>query len=318
MKSAEHPPPADAAVARFLTELYGRGLARTTIEDYRVDLDSLVAWMAREALTWPELTPARIGSYVDGVCRRQVRSGPRRGLPLHAGTIYGHVTRLRVFVRTLVADGVLLLDPVRNLVAPQSRALCGRGLFSESEVTRLLAAVDTAALLDLRDRAIVSVLYGTGLRRGELVALDLVDYDPDPGELVVRQGKGRRDRRVPVGPTVVADLTAYLTRARPQWVGRSGDVALFVTTRGRRLGPGGLDARLLLAQERAGITPRRRAHALRHACATHMLARGADVRSIQELLGHTSLDTTAQYTQVTLTDLRQVLARAHPREKRSW
>jgi integrase/recombinase XerD len=175
-----------------------------------------------------------------------------------------------------------------------------------------MAAPFPGSVLGKRDRAALETLYGTGIRRGECVRLDLTDLDLGQGVLLVRDGKGRKDRFVPVAGRAALALDLYL-RERPALVSDPREGALFLSRFGRRLGKVGLAA--LVARHALAARVSAHPHALRHACATHLLKGGADVRHVQELLGHKSLQTTALYTRVGVEDLRQVLARCHPRER---
>jgi integrase/recombinase XerD len=162
-----------------------------------------------------------------------------------------------------------------------------------------------------RDRAVLELLYGTGLRVGEASRLDVPDLDLREGVLLVRNGKGRKDRVVPVPGRAAAALDVYLLEARPD-LARLYDPALFLSTFGVRLGAPGM--RLMIKKHGRAIGARLTPHTLRHTCATHLLRGGADIRHVQELLGHRSLATTALYTRVAIADLRAVIARSHPRE----
>jgi integrase/recombinase XerD len=169
--------------------------------------------------------------------------------------------------------------------------------------------------LGRRDRAILETLYGTGIRRGECCRLDLMDLDLSEATLLVRNGKGRKDRLVPVPGRAALALDLYLRETRPDLVRDSREMALFLSREGRRLHPTSLNLLVCKHGRAARIPVRPSVHGLRHACATHLLAGGADVRHVQQLLGHRSLETTAVYTKVDVKDLRTVLARAHPRER---
>jgi integrase/recombinase XerD len=167
--------------------------------------------------------------------------------------------------------------------------------------------------LCLRDRAILETLYGTGIRRSECVRLDVKDLDLAEGLLLVRNGKGRKDRLVPVPGRAAAALDEYLRGCRPRLLQDLREEALFLSLRGRRLEVTGLRGLVGRHARAAGIGRPVSVHALRHAYATHLLRGGADVRHIQELLGHAQLETTALYTRVVTSDLREAIGRAHPR-----
>jgi integrase/recombinase XerD len=170
-------------------------------------------------------------------------------------------------------------------------------------------------VLGRKDRAILETLYGTGIRRGECCRLALVDLDLSEATLLVRNGKGRKDRLIPVPGRATIALDAYLRDTRPELVRDSRELALFLSREGRRLDRTSLNLLVWKHARAAKIPDRPSVHGLRHACATHLLAGGADIRHVQQLLGHRSLETTAIYTKVDIKDLRTVLAWTHPRER---
>jgi site-specific recombinase XerD len=200
-------------------------------------------------------------------------------------------------------------NPARALSLPKSTSL-PRGILSIPQARRLMAAPFPGSVIGQRDRAILELLYGTGLRLGEVARTDVTDLDLPSGLLLVRNGKGRKDRLVPICGAAAAALDSYLRNSRPELVARI-DSALFLSRDGARLGAAVLRARIQYYGRRLGVrlTP----HALRHSCATHLLRGGADLRHVQALLGHRRLTTTALYTRVAISDLRAVVARCHPR-----
>ena len=167
-----------------------------------------------------------------------------------------------------------------------------------------------------RDLAILEMLYGTGIRASECVNLDMGDVDLRQGVLTIRRGKGRKDRLVPIPAQAKLAIERYLSNARPEIVPGKNETALFVSKDGGRLRAAGLRAMVMRRAKGAGISPRVYPHLLRHTYASHLIDGGADVRHVQELLGHESIDTTAVYTHVALADLERLIKR-HPRKKRS-
>jgi site-specific recombinase XerD len=236
------------------------------------------------------------------------------GQGLATATQAAYMGAVKRFFAFLKARGMVLTDPARDLALPTSQRL-PRRVLSESQAERLVAAPAAGSILGRRDRAILETLYGTGIRRGECLQADVMDVDLAEGVLLVRDGKGRKDRFVPVLGRAAAAIDAYLADARPMLVKHAAEVALFLSALGRRLSRAGLALIVERHAKAAGV--RAHPHALRHACATHLLRGGADVRHVQELLGHRSLATTQLYTHVGVEDLRDVMMRTHPRE-RSW
>lgn len=237
------------------------------------------------------------------------------GQPLSVATQAARLGAVKAFLRFLAQAGYLVVDLGATLELPRvPRPL--PTVLSEDQVLRLVEAPDLDTPTGVRDRAILELLYGTGLRNGELGKLRLPELDWERSLVVVREGKGKKSRVVPVGDEALAWLEEYLLRVRPQWVSSPREEHVFLTRRGQPMARGTvvtLVTRWAKTAGLPGVTP----HTLRHSCATHMLARGAGLRYLQTLLGHSSSITTEHYTRVELTDLRKVLARCHPRERRS-
>jgi site-specific recombinase XerD len=187
---------------------------------------------------------------------------------------------------------------------------------TQAEACRLVETPSPHTGVGQRNRAILETLYGTGVRLSECVRLELTDVDLGEGTLLVRSGKGRKDRLLPLPARAATALDLYLRDGRPRLVRGAPEPGLFVSRDGRRLKPVSVQFVVWWHAKRAGIRTRISPHMLRHACATHLLRGGADVRHIQELLGHERLETTEVYTRVEIADLRDALARAHPRERR--
>jgi integrase/recombinase XerD len=220
---------------------------------------------------------------------------------------------LRSFFTWLARRHVVLFNPAATLVLGDRTQPLPKTVLTESEVQALLAAPGRDAV-GLRDRAILETLYSTGLRRAELCALDLYDLDA-AGELVrVRQGKGRKDRYVPVGTHALEALRRYIHQARPELAAAPKEAALFVASiTGRRLNVKTLNLIVRKRAGEAGLEKRVTPHVLRHTCATHLLQGGADLRHVQAILGHASIATTQVYTRVAVEDLAAVHRRSHPR-----
>jgi integrase/recombinase XerD len=239
-----------------------------------------------------------------------------RGTPLSLASQAIYLQRVRSFFGFLERRGLLLQNPAAQLALPTSSPL-PRVILTERQAARLMEAPRADTNGGRRDRAILETLYGTAIRRGECIRLDVEDLDLRQRTLLVRNGKGGKDRLIPVPGRAAVALDSYSGDVRPQLACDPRERALFLTTwRGRRLGQGALD-HLVRRHGRAVGLPKLHLHALRHTCATHLLRGGADVRHVQAILGHRNLNTTALYTRVVIEDLREVLARSHPRE-RAW
>lgn len=253
---------------------------------------------------------------------RHLRDGDGEHRPLAASSAARTLAAVRGFHKFLAAEGHTTHDPARAVAPPAPPSRLPKAI-SVGAVERLLEAASLGDTpVSLRDRALLEVLYGAGARISEAVGLDLDDLDlandPQAGErdAVVRLfGKGSKQRVVPLGSYAVAALEEYLVRGRPALAERgAGTPAIFLNQRGRRLSRQSAWAVIQSAAERAGldhVSP----HTLRHSFATHLLDGGADVRVVQELLGHASVTTTQVYTLVTVQQLREVYAQSHPRAR---
>ena len=207
---------------------------------------------------------------------------------------------------------MILHNPASELEMPRRERRLPVQAMTMAELSRLLAVPNIADPLGVRDRAMLEVFYATGIRRAELASLELTDVGAERGTLTVRHGKGAKDRVVPLGPRALGWIQRYLSQTRPHLCGGSRVMALFLTGYGEAFSPNVLSHAVTAWMRLAGLSGRGSCHLLRHTCATHMLEGGADVRYVQQLLGHESLDTTAIYTQVTINRLIEVHARCHP------
>ena len=222
---------------------------------------------------------------------------------------------LRSFFRWLTRERYLLLNPASEIELPKTvRRLPVNGLTQE-EVEQVLAAIDVATPLGLRDRAMLETLYSSGVRRSELVGLDLYDVDFARGWLTVRQGKGGKDRVVPIGERALAWIRKYLEEVRPLLGVGADERALFLAATGERLSASRLTTFVPRLFRACGIRKRGACHLFRHAMATLMLENGADIRYIQEILGHALLDTTQAYTKVAIHKLKEIHDATHPGAK---
>jgi integrase/recombinase XerD len=242
-----------------------------------------------------------------------LREGSEAHPPLSATSAARTVVAVRGFHKFAVADGLAVSDPAAAVKPPTPAKRLPKAL-PLSDVEAILEASGAAGTtLALRDRALLELLYGTGARISEAVGLDVDDLDAVDGTVLLR-GKGSKERLVPVGSYARDAVDRYLVRARPALVSTgTGTPALFLNARGGRLSRQSAWAVLVKAAERAGVTRDVSPHTLRHSFATHLLEGGADVRVVQELLGHASVTTTQIYTLVTVDSLREVYAAAHPR-----
>jgi integrase/recombinase XerD len=231
-------------------------------------------------------------------------------------TTQGHrLAAVKRFTRFLWREHYLLTDPGACLERPRVEQPLPRTLLSEADMETLLLAPDTTEVLGIRDRAVLEVFYSTGVRNAELRFLTLDAVSLEQQQLAIRRGKGGKGRLVPLGEAAATWLSTYLVHSRPFMVSNPQEQTLFISFRGRPLEKNSVVDVVHQAALRAGLPKTVTPHALRLACATHMLARGASLRHIQELLGHASPETTQRYTRVEISDLKSVHRRFHPREQ---
>jgi len=298
----------------FIEDLHARGRATRTRQEYGYLLRRFEAHLEEQGVD--VVTEVTRGVLVD-YQSHLLLAGGRGGQPLSASRRSVILACLKEFFRFLVRRGMLLTDPTAVLEGPRAWRRTARAVLTESEVKRLLLAPDVTQPLGLRTRTILELLYSTGIRASERCGLDTGDIDLASGELTVREGKGRRARRVPVGQEACSWVGRYLEMVRPGLVRQSSQRALILSWRGNRLSRGPLAVLVREEGERARIEKVVTPHVLRHSFATHLLKGQASVRHIQEMLGHVMLTTTQIYTHTQIDDLRETHRRCHPRSKRS-
>jgi len=297
----------EALVGEYLDHLrVERGLADNTLQAYRRDLELYRRYLDEHGIgVLGEATGQDVEAFVAWLARRTSQAGR----PFAVSSIARTAVAVRGLHRYLAAEGATATDLAAELVTPRPGRRLPKAL-SIAEVERLLAAPLGEGPLAWRDRAMLEVLYGAGVRISELTGADLDDLDR-VDRLVLVRGKGDRDRLVPYGEPAADALERWLVQGRPGLDPRSP--ALFVNARGGRLTRQGVWKLVRSHAERVGLAARVSPHTLRHSFATHLLDGGADIRTVQELLGHASVATTQIYTEVSRAALREVYVRAHPR-----
>jgi site-specific recombinase XerD len=289
------------ALALFDADLRRRGMAEKTRRAYGVDLGQFSLWCSAQDVDPDAVSPKDLRRYAAVLSGRDAV----------AATIARKLAALRAFYRTLREHGHVTQNPVDLIPSPKRPRTLPKVLRPD-ELAAMLDRIPASTPLELRDRALFEVAYACGLRAEELVNLDVTSVAFDAEELRV-EGKGSKTRIVPAGEAALRAVGRYLERARPALASGDGEHALFLSKSGRRLSTSDVRRRLRVwarhAALQGGISP----HSLRHSFATHLLEGGADLRSIQELLGHASISTTQIYTRVESARLRSAYARSHPR-----
>ena len=289
----------------FLSYLeFERGLSRNTLEAYRSDLLQYGRFLDGRGAGAASARGADIADFLAGL-------GGSDGRAASPATVHRKSACLRSFYRHLRREGVVDSDPTAGVTAPRR----GRKLpqvLTRGEVNRLLEQPRGTGPTDLRDRALLELMYASGLRASEAIGLEVADVDTDAHVLRAR-GKGAKERLVPVGRTAAEAVRHYLERGRGALVGGRAESHLFVNFRGGALTRQGLYKIVRRHAAGAGLADRMSPHTLRHTFATHLLAGGCDLRSVQEMLGHADVATTQLYTHLSSERLKDVYFRAHPR-----
>jgi integrase/recombinase XerD len=304
----------DRGVTDYLQHMgVERGLAANTLSAYRRDLARYSAYLAGQGLASPaEITRHHVTGFAQALS-----DGADGGTPLGVRSAARTVVAVRGLHRFWALEGTTTADPASDVHPPMPGKRLPKAI-TVDEVSRILEAAGTDTATGLRDRALLEFLYSTGARISEAVGLDVDDLSiqaEECGPAIVRLfGKGSKERLVPLGSFAARALDAYLVRGRPLLAGKGkGTPALFLNARGGRISRQSAWTILKAAADKAQITKDVSPHTLRHSFATHLLEGGADVRVVQELLGHASVTTTQVYTLVTADTLREVYAAAHPR-----
>jgi integrase/recombinase XerD len=302
--------PVPFAVREYLRHLsVERGLAENTLESYERDLTRYADWLeARGTTALGDVQEADVTGFLIAL-----RTGDDEHPPLAVSSAGRAVVAVRGLHAFAYAHG-LAGDDAAHQVAPPTPPRRLPKAIATAEVERLLGAAVGDDPRNLRDRALLEFLYGTGARISEATGLDVDDLELAADPVVMLDGKGGKQRITPVGSYAVAALDAYLVRARPALGARKSSPAVFLNARGGRLTRQGAWGIISAAAERAGLA-HLSPHTLRHSFATHLLDGGADIRVVQELLGHASVTTTQVYTLITVDKLREVYASAHPRAR---
>jgi integrase/recombinase XerD len=306
---------AEVTPNRHLTELtldflayleLERGLSRNTLEAYRSDLQQFGEFLQRLDVDPLAVDGRLLSSFVS-----ELADGREGRKPAAPATLQRKTACLRSFYRHLRREGILDSDPTKDLRPPRSRARLPRVL-SRDQVNSLLDQPKGTGHGATRDRALLETMYACGLRASEAITLKLSDLDLEAGVLVAH-GKGAKERLVPIGSRAIETLHTYLDKTRPELVGIDEESHVFVNLRGHTLSRQGLYKIVQRHARSAGLESTMSPHTLRHTFATHLLAGGCDLRSLQEMLGHADIGTTQIYTHLSTERLREVYFDAHPR-----
>ncbi len=294
---------------RYLIWMETHNFAANTASIRRLQLSRFIIWCQERSVTQAcDVTPEMIARYQ----RHLFYYRKRNGQPLSISSQSHWLTSLRSWFAWLKDQKLIEHNPTVEMQLPREEKRLPRHALSQEEVEAVLAQADVSTVVGLRTRAIMETLYSTGLRRSEALNLHLSDLDRQRQVVLVRLGKGNKDRFAPIGPRALAWIDKYLAEARPNLLRDPAQPLLFITGKGRKLHPNDLSARVRRYMTKAGVTKKGACHLFRHTAATLMLDAGADIRHIQAILGHENLSTTQIYTHVSIGKLCEVHARTHP------
>ncbi len=312
--SVSRPRPAGDKIARFL-KLYEEHLqvrhAARTVPAYMADVRVFLAWLDDKGENLADVRTQDLLAYQTDLYAARKKDGK----PYSTSIQVNRLSAVKSFFRFLYRRGFMLHDPAAAVDYPRSEMRLPRGILTKQEARKIVEAPDMRGPAGLRDRAILETLYATGIRVSELGKLTLQDVDTE--ELVMRvvMGKGGKDRNVPLTRAAAAAIERYLLDGRPKLRGTRRSARLFLSPRGCPLRASTANDIVHAWAKQAGIKRTITCHTFRHSVATHLLKGGADIRHIQALLGHASLQATERYTHVEVSDLMEVIRRAHPRGK---
>jgi integrase/recombinase XerD len=301
-----------ALLALYLERMHVKNYSPGTIDQADDYVHHFIAWCAERAVTRAdEVTKPMIDRYQRSLFYHRRKNGQ----PLSFRTQYLMLTWVKQYFRWLVRENHILYNPASEIELPRVERRLPKHVLTANEADRVLAQPDVTTPFGLRDRAMLEVLYSTGMRRSELAHLSIYDVDPERGIVVIRQGKGKKDRVVPIGDRALAWLQKYLDDARPQLVAEPDDAFMFLAYTGQPFSPDLLTRWVADYVDAANIGKRGSCHLFRHSVATLMLERGADIRYVQEMLGHASIETTQFYTKVSIRQLKEIHSATHPAAK---
>ena len=301
-------------IAKYLEWMAVTNHSKTTIEVRAKYMKYFMNWCAERSIE-------KLGEVSRDITERFQRSlytyKKKNGKPLAAGSQYSRLSALKMFFKYLVTKRIIPFNPASELQFPKLGKPLPKNIMSHEEVQAVMQQCDLNDPCGLRDRAIMELFYANGIRRAELAELNIYDIDFDKGSLMIREGKDKKDRVIPVGENTLKWLGKYLDEARPKLQHKVDEITLFLSRDGRRLGDIYLSRHIGKYIRDAGINKSGSCHLFRHTIATLMLDNGADIRYIQEMLGHESIRSTQIYTRVSIKNLKSVHDRTHPSSQKS-
>lgn len=300
---------------QFLLWMRMRNCSERTIEFWAMNLRRFNAWCDERGVECvTAVTPELLAAYRRWLFHYR---NPKTNAPLKFATQASYLMSVRRWFVWLAKERFIPRDVAAELELPKEERRLPTAVLAADEVERVLNQTDVSKPLGLRDRALLETFYSTGIRCSELAALQVYDLEAERQMVIIRRGKGNKDRVVPIGQRALTWIQKYTADVRPGLVMRTNEATLFVSCNGRRLGRNNISAMVRAYLVQAGIGKRGACHLLRHTAATLMMENGADLRSLQEFLGHERLNTTQIYTHVSIQRLKQVHERTHPASPKS-
>jgi len=296
-------------ILRYLEWMQIQNYSKETVAGRRVRLRQFAEWCDERSITMPgEVTKPILERYK----RYLFYFRQKNGKPLSYHAMVSRLVPVRMFFKWLTKNNFILYNPASELELPRSVKRLPKHVLTEKEAEEVLAQPDVRTSVGLRDRAILETLYSTGIRRGELSNLRLYDLDTDRGTVMIREAKGKKDRIIPIGDRAIAWIEKYLKEVRAMLAPDPDDGILFLSRTGDHIHPDHLTALAHRYVDAAEIGKSGACHLFRHTMATVMLENGADVRFIQQMLGHSQMSTTEVYTHVSVRQLKQIHTATHP------
>ena len=294
---------------RYFESLLLRNYSPETVKKHRLQLNDFIRWCEERDLTQPaEITRHLIQNYQ----RHMMRQIDKRGHVFSFRNQYSRVCSIRCWFKWLARNEYLPHNPAAELDLPKLGSRLPKHVLNRAEAEAIVGQPDVTGPLGLRDRAILETFYSTGMRRMELVRLQTHDLDAERGVVTIRQGKNKKDRVIPIGARALQWIEKYLLEVRPEFVTDFGNSSLFLTSKGNEFSGSTMSILVRRYVDSAATGKTGSCHLFRHTMATLMLEGGADVRFIQEMLGHSNLETTQVYTRVSIRKLQQVHTQTHP------
>ncbi len=296
-------------MTQYLESMAIKNFSESTIEKREQYLSLFIYWCDQRGMLRPgEITKPIIERYQRYLFHYRKKSGE----PLGFSGQTNRLIAIRAWFKWLTRENYILYNPASEIDLPKIEKRLPKAILNEREVEQIMNQTDLTTSIGIRDRAILEVFYSTGVRRMELINISIYDIDVERGVLMVRQGKGRKDRVIPIGERAILWVEKYLYEVRPEFICDHREEELFLSSYGRKISPNGMSALVRGYVNKAGIVKKGSCHLFRHTMATLMLENGADIRFIQAMLGHASLETTEIYTQVSIKKLKKVHSLTHP------